>query len=132
MEERDVTESGAYKRKAESDLGERRKGLIWIKYDWDQMKRTAEVKREDCDWLNKLPENLEILQSPGEWTWRENTGSVLCSGSQGVGDELCRAWGGLRLVEVLRMELGLFEKDWMSCIRKVEVQLGSEHRNLRR
>lgn len=57
------------------------------------MKRTAEVKREDCDWLNKLPENLEILQGPGQWTWRENTGSVLCSESQGAGDELCEGLG---------------------------------------
>lgn len=57
------------------------------------MKRTAEVKREDCDWLNKLPENLETLQGPGGWTWRENIGSVPCTESQGIGDELYEGLG---------------------------------------
>lgn len=56
------------------------------------MKRTAEVKREDGDWLNKLPENLEILQGPGEWTWRKNIGSVLCTESHEI-VELCKGLG---------------------------------------
>lgn len=45
-----------------------------------------------------------------------------------------KVWGGLRTVEMLRMELGLFEKDLNELYqeRKVEVQLGSEYRNLRR